>query len=219
MASTLLNAMNKSVIEFICSARQRLETVRHCSGAMAAAFPVRTLAAAMGPDLSGSTVLLSEQGNYADTACADYDMQPSVFSHGVDIPLCQMIAAAIRRFTLQEGHKERMRIMKELRAVQYIQGVCNSIDSTLDEVTQELLNAEDSWKRIGTSSKIGRILSAKERSGGRVEMKKAVAETIELHESEKMLKESKEMMQRAQRNALIRPGGNPMLMVTSPQEK
>ena len=109
--------------------------------------------------------------------------------------------------------------MKELEAVQFIQGVCNIIDSTLDEITQELLNAEDSWKRIGTSSKIGSIISAKERSDRHVEMEKAVAETIELHKSEKMLKESKEMMQRAQRNALIRAGGNPMLMATSPQEK
>ena len=95
--------------------------------------------------------------------------------------------------------------------------MCSSIDTTLDEVTQELLNAEDSWKRIGTSSKIGSILSAKKRSGKRIEMEKAVAETIELHESEKMLNASNEMMQKSQRNALIRAGGNPM--ATSPQEK
>ena len=97
--------------------------------------------------------------------------------------------------------------MKELEAVQFIQEVCNSIDQTLDETTHDLLNAEDSWKIIGTSSKIGSILSAKERSDRRIEMQKAVAETIELHESEKMLKESKEMMQRAQRNALINKSG------------
>ena len=219
MANTLPNAMNKSVVEFISSARQRLETVRHCSGTMAATFPAHTLAAVMGPDLRDNIVLLSEQGKYSDSACADYDMQTSVFSHGFDIPLCQTIAAAIGRFTLQEVHKERMRITKELEAVQFIQGVCNSIDQTLDETTQDLLNAEDSWKRIGTSSKIGSILSAKERSDRRIEMEKAVAETIELHESEKMLKESKAMMQKAQRDALIRAGGNPMLMTTSPQEK
>ena len=219
MANTLPNAMNKSVVEFISSARQRLETVRHCSGTMAATFPAHTLAAVMGPDLRDNIVLLSEQGKYSDSACADYDMQTSVFSHGFDIPLCQTIAAAIGRFTLQEVHKERMRITKELEAVQFIQGVCNSIDQTLDETNQDLLNAEDSWKRIGTSSKIGSILSAKERSDRRIEMEKAVAETIELHESEKMLKESKAMMQKAQRDALIRAGGNPMLMTTSPQEK
>ena len=45
MANALPNAMNKSMIEFICSARQRLETVRHCSGTMAATFPANTLAA------------------------------------------------------------------------------------------------------------------------------------------------------------------------------
>ena len=45
MANTLPNAMNKSMVEFISSARQRLETVRHCSGTMAAAFPAHTLAA------------------------------------------------------------------------------------------------------------------------------------------------------------------------------
>ena len=45
MANTLPNAMNKSMVEFISSARQRLETVRHCSGTMAATFPAHTLAA------------------------------------------------------------------------------------------------------------------------------------------------------------------------------
>ena len=130
-----------------------------------------------------------------------------------------MIAAAIERFTLQQVKKERIRIMKELEAVQYIQGVCSSIDSTLHEATQDLLNAEDLWKRIGTSSKIGSILSAKERSNKRTEMEKAVAETTKLHESEKMLKECKEMMQKARRFAVIRAGGNPMMMATSPQEK
>ena len=105
MANTLPNAMNKSVIEFICSARQRLETVRHCSGTMAVPFLAHTLAAVMGPDLSDNVALLSEQGKYADTACADYDMQTSMFSHGFDIPLCQTMAAAIGRFTLQEVHK------------------------------------------------------------------------------------------------------------------
>ena len=219
MANTLPNAMNKSLIEFICLAQQRLETVRQCSGTMAATFPANTLAAVMGPDLSDNIVLLSEQGKYADTACTDFDMQTSVFSHGFDIPLCQTIAPAIGRFTPKEVEKERIRITRELEAVQYIQGMCSSIDSTLNEVTQEVLNAEGSWKRIGTSSKIGSILSAKERSNKRIEMEKAVAETIELHESEKMLRESKEMMQTVQRVALTRAGGNPMLMATSPQEK
>ena len=164
MANTLPNAMNKSMIEFVCSARQRLETVRHCSGTMAATFPANTLAAVMGPDLSDIIVLLPEQGTYADTACEEFDMQNSVFLHIPDIPLCQMIAAAIGRFTVQEIERERIRIASELEAVKYIQGVCSSIDNTLDEAKQDLLNAEDSWKRIGTSSKIGSIISAKERS-------------------------------------------------------
>ena len=57
--------MNKSVIERITAARQRLETVRHCSGTMAVTFPDYTLAAVMGPDLSDPIVLLSEQRKYA----------------------------------------------------------------------------------------------------------------------------------------------------------
>ena len=33
-----------------------------------------------------------------------------------------------------------------------------------------------------------------------------------------MLKQSKEIMQKAQKQALIRAGGNPMMMITNPQE-
>ena len=75
-------------------------------------------------------------------------MQTSVFSHIPDIPLCQTIAAAIGRFTLQEVERVRIRITSELEAAKYIHGVCSSIDSTLDEANQDLLNAEDLRKRI-----------------------------------------------------------------------
>ena len=57
MTTTLPMTMNKTVIENIDAARQRLETARHGCGTMAATFPDYTLAASALPLGSSSAVL------------------------------------------------------------------------------------------------------------------------------------------------------------------
>ena len=74
---------------------------------------------------------------------------------------------------------------------------------------------------IGRTSKLGRVLSAKERDEKKVAMEKAIKRVCDLHESEIMLKKPKEhnVMQSKQRRDLVAVNGNPLLLAVTAQDK
>ena len=153
MTTTLPTAMNKNVIENTDIARQRLETARHGCDTMAATFLDYTLGAVMGPDLRDPIVLLSEQGKYSNAAYIDFDMACILILITL-LQMCQNIARAVGKSTARAVDDERLRIVKALEPVSHISGVCESINSSTSEAKQSLTNAEGSWNRIGTSSKL-----------------------------------------------------------------
>ena len=218
MATAVANK-DKSLMEHLAIAKSALATAEMHGQVLATTFPDTFLAGVMGSGNQTPDEMISELGKYQRGAIVSPQLQADVFSHFDDLAVCSDVANSIGQYVAITVAQEREEYRKKLLAIQHIHAVSVSAIDRMMETKQAIQEAEEAWSNIGRTSKLGRVLSAKERDEKKVTMEKAIKRVCDLHESEIMLKEAKEQMQSKQRRDLVAVGGNPMRLMVTAQDK
>ena len=220
MATAVANK-DKSITDHLAAAKSAFATAGMHGQVLAATFPDTFLAGVMGSGNQTSDEMISELGRYQREVIVSPQLQADVFSHlhFSDLAVCSDVANSIGQYVATTVAQEREKCRKQVLAIEHIHAVSVSAMDRMTETKQAIHEAEETWSNIGRTSKLGRVLSAKERDEKNVAMEKAIKGVCDLHESEIMLKKAKGQMQSKQRRDLVAVNGNPLLLTVTAQDK